>query len=105
MSTEGYWLLAAGVIAAALAVALGIWLFRIAATATAWFTGVALLTPWWIIVPGFIIFPPAFFAFLAGLALLWIGDVGEDGRWRSNRYWRRIGAKPSKYRQSLGYSE
>lgn len=105
MSEDAYFVVSALAIALLLAIPLAIWLFRISATALAWFTGIVLLAPWWIVVPGFIIFPPAFVAFLVGLALLAIGDVGDDGRWRSNRYWRRVGVKPSKYRQSLGYTE
>lgn len=105
MSQEGIFLLTGLLVALAIVLILALYLFRIAATALVWFSAIILETPWWIVVPGFIILPPAFVAFLGGMALMVFGEFDDNGRWRSNRYWRRVGIKSSKYREGLGYKE
>lgn len=86
MSQEGIFLLTGLLVAFAIMLILALYLFRIAATALVWFSAIILETPWWIIVPGFVILPPAFVAFLGGVALMVFGGFDDDGRWRSNRY-------------------
>jgi len=52
---------------AVVALVLLYWAIRLASLLLASFTILVFATPWWIVVPGFIIFPPVFVAFLIGI--------------------------------------
>lgn len=58
------------IVLAAVALVAAYWLLRLASLLLTAFAYVVVATPWWIVVPGFIIFPPAFVAFLLGLVCL-----------------------------------
>ncbi len=59
-------------------------LFRGAASILYVYAAFVLEVPWIITVPAFIIFPPLFIGFLIGLVFIYMGEIDEDGSWKTN---------------------
>jgi len=85
------------------------WLFRVVAAWLCIYSNFVLELPYIITIPVFIIFPPAFVAVLAGLVFLAVGEVDEEGVWKStsrlSKIRNREKERRKKCRQELGYDD
>ena len=90
-----------------LAVLLLAWASKWVATLLYAYSEFVIQLPPIIIIPAFIIFPPAFSAFLAGLVYHYFGEIDDDYVWRSHSkiLKRRYPDKEKRKRKELGYDD
>ncbi len=85
------------------------WIFRRVAAWLCIYSDFVLELPYIISIPAFIIFPPTFVAFLAGLVFLRIGGVDDGGVWkfdaRLSKLSNRAEEKRKRRRRELGYDD